>query len=154
MRLKWSILRNSRWQKEKETKKNKNERGKEESDKHWKKPAIKNTCFLPWRLPCPPQKKKKKKKKKNLFSSYFEICFGLQKEKWIRIGRKMMDSIWEEPRAGKDQCHSSVQCTLPPVKLQLLVVALAVSLLVNSNFGVGLRQITPAKKAPFAHEWH
>ena len=86
MRLKWSILRNSRWQKEKETKKNKNERGKEESDKHWKKPAIKNSCFLPWRLPCPPQKKKKKKKK----------IFSVPILKFALVSKKKNESESEE----------------------------------------------------------
>ena len=72
-------------------------RGKQESDKPWKKSAIK-LLLSTMKASLPTTKKKKK----NLFSSCFEICFGLQKEKWIRIKRKMMDSIWEEPTAGKD----------------------------------------------------
>ena len=144
MRLKWNILRNSRWQKEKETtKKNKNERGKEESDKHWKKTAIKNSCFLPWRLPCPPQKKKKK-------------IFSVPILKFALVSKKKNESESEKKwwilfERSPEQARTSVTHLFSAHFLWLncssWVVALVVSLLVNSNFGVGLRQITPAKKA-------
>ena len=145
MRLKWNILRNSRWQKEKETTKKKQKR--EGQGGEWqalKKTSNKKLLLSTMKASLPIAKKKKKK------------IFSVPILKFALVSKKKNESESEKKwwilfERSPEQARTSVTHLFSAHFLWLncssWVVALVVSLLVNSNFGVGLRQITPAKKA-------
>ena len=89
-----------------------------------------------------------KKKKKKIFSVPILKFALVSKKKNESESEKKWWILFER---SPEQARTSVTHLFSAHFLWLncssWVVALVVSLLVNSNFGVGLRQITPAKKA-------
>ena len=146
MRLKQSILRNFRWQKEKK----KMLRGKQESDKPWKKSAIK-LLLSTMKASLPTTKKKKKK----IFSvPVLKFALVSKKKNESELKEKWWIRFERSPQQARTRVTHLFSAHFLWSNCSSRVVSLAALLLVNSNFGVGLRQITPAKKALFAHEWH
>ena len=145
MRLKQSILRNFRWQKEKK----KMLRGKQESDKPWKKSAIK-LLLSTMKASLPTTKKKKK-----IFSvPVLKFALVSKKKNESELKEKWWIRFERSPQQARTRVTHLFSAHFLWSNCSSRVVSLAALLLVNSNFGVGLRQITPAKKALFAHEWH